>query len=79
MSTGRVTYYGALVRIQSRGMGMDGSQVVQRVNDLTDGWIDDRIFHESDDYCYSNSKDWARALAANLWRAEATRRVPKAA
>jgi hypothetical protein len=65
--SGRITYYGALVRIVSRGMGMDGAQVVQRVNPLTDGWIDDRSFYESSDYCYSESKAWARELAAKLW------------
>lgn len=63
----RITYYGALVRIQSRGLGMDGAQVVQQVNPLTGGWSDSRVFHESDDYCYSNSKEWARDLAAKLW------------
>ena len=65
--TGRVTYYGANVRIQSRGTGMDGAQVVQQANPLTGGWIDDRAFYESNDYCYSESKSYASALAATLW------------
>ena len=63
----RITYYGALVRIQSRGLGLDGAQVVQQVNPLTGGWSDDRSFSESSDYCYSESKAWARDLAAKLW------------
>lgn len=69
---GRITYYGALVRIQSRGLGLDGAQVVQQVNPLTGGWSDDRSFSESSDYCYSESKAWATSLAAKLWATRKT-------
>ena len=64
---GRTTYYGALVRIQSRGLGLDGCLAVQRANDLTGGWIDDQTFDQSSDYCYSEAKSHASALAARLW------------
>jgi hypothetical protein len=63
----RTTYYGANVRIERRGMGLDGSLVVQRANHVGGGWIDDRTFYESASYCYTEAKSYAGALAAKIW------------
>lgn len=60
------TYYGALVRIVSFGAGMDGGLKVQRYNELANDWIDDRTFYESDDYCHTNARLYARDLAGKL-------------
>lgn len=60
------TYFGAHVRIDKRGFGLDGQRVVQRENLVGGGWIDVRAFHESDDYCYTDSRFFASNLAAKI-------------
>jgi hypothetical protein len=60
------TYYGAHVRIEHRGSGPGGSLVVQRSNPIGGGWIDDRTFYESASYCYTEAREYASALAAEL-------------
>lgn len=60
------SYYGALVRIEYRGLGLDGYLQVQRSNPLTNGWIDDRKFYQSASYCYTEAKQYASDLASKL-------------
>lgn len=79
MSTIRRTYFGANVRIEHRGAGLEGSLVVQQANPLTDGWIDYRSFYESSDYCYTEAKECASNLAAKLMHQLRTEAVTAAA
>lgn len=79
MSTIRRTYYGANVRIEHRGMGLDGCLVVQQANPLTDGWIDYQSFYQSSDYCYSEARECASNLAAKLMQQLRTGAISTAA
>ena len=60
------TYYGANVRIEHRGSGLGGSLVVQRFSPISEGWHDAATFHESASYCYTEAREYASALAAQL-------------
>ena len=60
------TYYGALVRIQYQGNGLDRALIVQRSNPLTGGWLDVTSFHESASYCYTEARLYATDLAHKL-------------
>jgi hypothetical protein len=62
----RHTYYGAHVRIEHRASGLDGSLVVQKQNPLSGGWIDARSFYEYENYCHTDARQFASALAAEL-------------
>lgn len=57
------TYYGTAVRIEIRGMGLDGTRVVQRFDPETNTWIDDATFYEATDSCSTESKRHALSLA----------------
>lgn len=57
------TYYGTEVRIEIRGMGLDGTRVVQRFDPETTTWIDDAVFYEASDSCSAESKRYAMSLA----------------
>ena len=59
-------YYGAHVRIERRGSGPGGSLVVQRSNLVGGGWIDVRTFYESASYCYTEAREYASSLAAQI-------------
>lgn len=60
------TYYGASVRIEHRGEGLGGSLVVQRSNPVGGGWLDVRTFYESASYCYTEAREYASNLAAQI-------------
>jgi hypothetical protein len=60
------TYYGANVRIEYRGTGLDRILIVQAANPLTGGWIDKRRFYESASYCYTDARAYASDLASTM-------------
>jgi hypothetical protein len=60
------TYYGAVVRIERRGAGLDGLRVVQRLTPVSNEWIDLRTFPESSDYCSRDSVAYALALQKQI-------------
>lgn len=60
------TYYGANVRIETQGTSLDGSLVVQWYSETATDWIEARRFYQSEDYCYSEAREFASTLAAHL-------------
>lgn len=59
-------YYGANVRIASHGTSLDGFLMVQWYSDTATDWIESRRFYQSEDYCYSEAREYASTLAAHL-------------
>lgn len=57
-------YHGANVRIEHRGDSFTGALVVQKLNKLTDGWVDYSKFDKISDYAYTESSQYASRLAA---------------
>jgi hypothetical protein len=70
------TYFGAHVRIESRGPGPDRAQVVQRFNPLANSWLDVRTFDASYDHAYSEARLYASMLSASMRRHENARKIP---
>lgn len=63
----KATYYGASVRIVSRGTGLDGQLDVERLNPLAGNWIVTSTHYQSSDQCYSEAKQAATDLAHKLF------------
>jgi hypothetical protein len=60
-------YYGASVRIVSRGTGLSGQLDVERLNPLAGNWIVAATYYQSSDQCYSEAKQHATDLAHKLF------------
>ena len=60
----RRVYHGANVRVEHRGDTLTGSLVVQKLNKLTEGWVDYSTFDKGSDYAYTESSQYASRLAA---------------
>ena len=72
------TYSGQSVRIAKHSSpdGRSGHLTVQQANPLTNGWDDVATYHESASYCYTDAKNHAAGIAANLWRDKAHQLLP---
>lgn len=71
----RATYFGAHVRIVTRGHGLDLDQVVQRYNPLANSWLDVRTFDRSYDHAYTEARLYASMLSASMRRHENARKI----
>jgi hypothetical protein len=63
-------YYGAHVRIEYRGTGLDGKLVVQKENPIGGGWMDVKTFNEYSSYCHTEAKQYAASLSYCLQQGE---------
>lgn len=63
------TYYGAHVRIEKRGTGIDQLLVVQRENPTAPGaWVDVRTYRTASSLAHVNAYEFASNLAYTIHR-----------
>lgn len=66
MSRPHCTYYGANVRIVTMGTSLDGFLRIEWYSETATDWVEARRFYQSEDYCYSEAREFASTLAAHL-------------